>query len=95
MLVGSSAWFASVAWVDRIMGFGVHLPKASLRRLQVSNAGDFFFQFCGYRSISDFILPKSVFPVVAILSGEASQVKISMWRTIKMSHERRWRDLLR
>ena len=73
MVVGSSAWFALVAWVDRIMGFGVHLPKASLRRLQVSNAGDFFFQFWGYRSISDFILLKTSFPGFAILSDVASR----------------------
>jgi hypothetical protein len=52
---------------------GFLLPKASLRRLQVLNTGDFFFQFWGYRSISDFILPKSVFPVVAILSDVASR----------------------
>ena len=50
------------------------------------------FQFLGYRSISDFILPKSVFPVVAILSDDELRLICSMWRTSQMSHDGDWRD---
>ena len=50
---------------------GVLLLKASLRRVQALDTGDFFGSVFGHRRISDFIFPKTSFPGFAILSDVA------------------------
>jgi len=68
--VGSGAWFASDFWGFWVMGWGSSSDgfAGSLTGIEYWRL---LFQFWGYRSISDFIFPKSVFPVVAILSDVA------------------------
>ena len=87
--VGSGAWFASDfwanwfirAWVSAFWVLGSELllgPRFhSSESFAPSRTGIGYWRLplsvFGYRLISDFILPKSVFPVVAILSDVASR----------------------
>jgi len=87
VVVGSSAWFASVAWGDWIMGFVFRKLRSVAYRYRIPATTSFWGV--------GFILPGSVFRGIGKLSGGASRQIRSMWRTLKMSHECRWRDLLR
>ena len=74
--VGSGAWFASVVLADWVIWGGwVYSSEGFAPSLTGIEYWRVLFQFWGFRSISDFFLPKSVYPVVAILSGDA-------WRNI-------------
>ena len=72
--VGSGAWFASVVLADWVIWGGwVSSSESFAPSLTGIEYWRLLFPFWGYRSISDFSFPKSVFPVVAILSDVASR----------------------
>ena len=90
VVVGSSAWFASDVWADWVvwgLGFIFRKLRSIAYRYGIPAITSFW--------VLDFILPGFAFPAIGILSDGALQFKISMWRTLKVSHECRWRDLLR